>query len=92
MFDNPQNLKKHENKDTITIGYHGNPNHLNHLNFTCKNAINKLKKKNPNIKFRFLTILKENVGWLVGKPDIPIEFRKYNLKTIERDLLEIDIG
>lgn len=92
IFENPKNLKKHEKKDTITIGYHGNPNHLNHLNFTCKNAINKLKKKNPNINFRLLTIMNNNEDWIVGKPDIPIEFRKYNLKTIERDLLEIDIG
>lgn len=92
MFENPKKFKIHKKKNTITIGYHGNPNHLNHLNFSCKNAINKLSKKNPNINFRFLAIMKNNNEWIVGKPNIPIEFREYNLKTIERDLLEIDIG
>ena len=92
MFENPKKFKIHKKKNTITIGYHGNPNHLNHLNFSCKNAINKLSKKNPNINFRFLAIMKNNNDWIVGKPNIPIEFREYNLETIEKNLLEIDIG
>jgi hypothetical protein len=95
QFYNSKNLKSYkldDDNNTIIIGYHGNPNHLNHLNISCKNAINRLIKKNKEYNFRLLVITNNINQWIIGKPNIPIDYIKYNLETIEKDLLKIDIG
>lgn len=94
IFNNPRRLKEHQDKKTIIIGYHGNPNHLNHLNLGCSRAINRISEKFKDYNFRMIVITNNIKGWVIGKPtnNIPIDYKKYNLETIEDDLLKIDIG
>ena len=81
--------KVHTPKEQIVIGYHGNPNHLNHFHLGLKQALEKLKTK-FNILLRFTCANKHE--WLLGKPDIPMEFVKWNLKEITKTIQSFDIG
>jgi hypothetical protein len=81
--------KIHTKKDEIIIGYHGNQNHLNHMDCGLKNALEKLSKKRI-IKLLF-TCSNEN-EWIQGKPNINIEFRKWDINNIKNTINEFDIG
>lgn len=81
--------KIHNKKKTITIGYHGNSHHLNHLSLGLKEALEKLSKE---IDLEFLVISSNDRDWIEGKPNIKIKFKKWNLKTIQKDIQSFDIG
>ncbi len=84
------NKKIHIDKNEIIIGYHGNSAHLNSLKIGFNPAIEKLKKI-YNIKL--LCITNSLHYWKQeNRPNINIEFIKWNIKTIKEDLLKIDIG
>ena len=92
MYQNIQ-PKIHEKKDKITIGYHGNPNHLNHMALGLSKALERLSNT-FNIELVILesqlNSLKNN--WIQGKPKIPIRIKKWNFKTLINDIQEFDIG
>jgi glycosyltransferase involved in cell wall biosynthesis len=87
-----QELKQHTDKDEIVIGYHGNPNHLNHFSIGLKNALERLSQVR-NIK---LHVIKSKLSpiedWKVGIPNIPMTYSDWNLKTISNDIKKFDIG
>jgi hypothetical protein len=82
-------LKIHEKKDIITIGYHGNQNHLNHMSIGLKWALEKLS---TTVKIKFTYICKNNKEWIQGKPNIHMEFKKWKINTIIKDIQQFDIG
>jgi glycosyltransferase involved in cell wall biosynthesis len=86
--------KKHIKKNEIIIGYHGNIVHLNHLNLSFNKAVEKIKEKYKNIyKIKLLVITNSLNNWgEKNRPNIDIEFKKWDLKTIKNDLINIDIG
>ena len=81
--------KNHVKKEQIVIGYHGNPHHLSHLHLGLKGALEKLSKE-------FNILLKYTTGndheWTVGKPNIPCEFKKWELDSILSTIQSFDIG
>jgi hypothetical protein len=81
--------KIHYKKEEIIIGYHGNQNHLNHMDIGLKNALERLSKE---IKLKFIYICQNDKEWIKGKPKINIEYKKWDIKTIIKDIQEFDIG
>ena len=81
--------KIHIKKEIITIGYHGNQNHLNHFSLGLNKALEKLSKK---FKIKFLYICQNNKEWLKGKPNIKTEYKKWDINTIVNDIQKFDIG
>lgn len=81
--------KIHNEKKTITIGYHGNPNHLNHMNNGLKWALEKLSK---TVEIKLVIICSSDDQWKRGKPNIDVVFIKWNIKTIVNDIQQFDIG
>ena len=86
--------KKHYKKKEIIIGYHGNCVHLNHLHLSFNKAVEKIKEKYKNIyKIKLLVITNTLNNWKQkNRPNIDIEFKKWNIKTIRNDLMDMDIG
>lgn len=84
--------KVHLEKDEIVIGYHGNPNHLNHLDLGLTNALSRLYKTHK-IK---LLVIKSSISpisdWIGEKPNIPIEYVDWELSTISNNIKRFDIG
>lgn len=81
--------KIHSNQKILTIGYHGNPNHLNHFHLGLQKALERFAKIVP---IRLLVISKNNKEWIQGIPNIKIEYRKWNYSTIISNIQEFDIG
>ncbi len=82
--------KKHCEKDTITLGYHGNLHHLNEFYPNLTHALNKLK---DDLRIELKVIYDTNLGrWIKGRPSIPIKVVNWELSSIEDELLECDIG
>lgn len=87
-----QKLKQHTDRDEIVIGYHGNPNHLNHFSIGLKNALERLSQVR-NIKLHLIkSKLSPIEDWKVGIPNIPMTYSDWNLKTISNDIKKFDIG
>jgi len=86
--------KKHIEKNEIVIGYHGHPSHLNHMKTGCKSALEKIAKER-SIKLKIFideqTVMRW--GWIrKSMPNIHIEFIPWNIKTIAKEILLVDIG
>jgi len=84
--------KVHSEKEPIVIGYHGNPNHLNHMDLGLKQALESLHKKCPVQLLIGKSRLCSISSWKKGKPNIPIEYFDWDLKTISKNILRFDIG
>jgi hypothetical protein len=82
--------KKHIQKKIISIGYHGNCIHLNHMLTNGGYAALERLSKSNNIK---LIIITNNFNsCFTKKLKIPITYKKWNIKTIINDIQEFDIG
>lgn len=89
-----QNLtpKEHipiDNSKNIIIGYHGNQNHLNHLNIGLKNALERLSK---TFRIKFVYTCSNDKEWIQGRPNIKTEFVKWSHNNIIETLYRFDIG
>ena len=81
--------KKHFKKEQKIIGYHGNPNHLNHMSLGLCKALENLSKQH-NIK---LSIVCSTLSdWNIGKPDMEIDCIPWSLDTISQSISNFDIG
>lgn len=84
--------KKHTTKEVIRLGYHGNPNHLNHFSLGLNFALEKIST-NYNIELViFKSTLSSISDWVTEKPNIPIKYIDFNLKTFSSNIYNIDIG
>ena len=81
--------KVHSYKKEIIIGYHGHYSHLNHLELGLKDALEMVSKK-FNIKLLYITQNENN--WVKGRPNIKLEYCKWNLNTIKDNIYKFDIG
>jgi len=81
--------KIHIKKEEIIIGYHGNQNHLNHMNCGLKDALERLSKER---KIKLIFTCSNQNEWIQGKPNINIEFRKWDIRNIKNTIKEFDIG
>lgn len=81
--------KIHSYKKEIIIGYHGNSYHLNHMELGLKDALEELNKK---FKIKLLYIAETNKNWIEGKPNINIEYCKWDIDTIKDNIYKFDIG
>lgn len=84
--------KVHEDKEQIVIGYHGNPNHLNHMDLGLSRALERLSEI-KNVKLLVIkSALSPISDWKIGKPNIPIEYVDWNMKDIKQNIQKFDIG
>lgn len=84
--------KNHFEKDQTVIGYHGNPNHLNHMDLGLCKALENINKKH-NIKLSIIcSKLASMSDWTVGKPKIEIDYIPWSLDTISYHINNFDIG
>ena len=84
--------KNHFEKDQTVIGYHGNPNHLNHMDLGLCKALENINKKH-NIKLSIIcSKLASMSDWTVGKPKIEIDYTPWSLDTISYHINNFDIG
>jgi len=83
--------KQHSDHTPIVMGYHGNLDHLNEFYPYLKEALEILAKKVP---IKLIAVYdKEHWGqWHLGRPDIDIEDIQWNINTLEKQLLNCDIG
>lgn len=84
--------KQHLDSNEFCIGYHGNPQHLNHLKHGLCSAMERLSKE---IKLKFLVIesnLSSMRDWRHGRPDVNIEFLPWRLSSIKENIKKFDVG
>lgn len=86
-------IKTHTNKEELVIGYHGNKAHLKSFIPNINWALEEFSKKNK-IKLKIITGDHNGTTsrWLIGRPNINIEEVRWDLWSIEEELLECDIG
>tara|TARA_B100001250_G_C19790430_1_gene786231 strand:- start:457 stop:1449 length:993 start_codon:yes stop_codon:yes gene_type:complete len=85
--------KVHVPKKKITLGYHGNTVHLNHLSLGFNTAIKKIIQNYPNLHFKLVCITNSFNHWQKKNyPEMEIELIKWNLQTIRSSFKNIDIG
>ena len=89
MFQNCKQ-KLHKQDDVLKICYHGNIFHLNAFSLGLKTALEELDKEIP-VYLKIITG-SSNPNWIKGKPNINIQYIKYNLDTIGSDISDSDIG
>jgi len=83
-------LKIHKKTDKIKICFHGSSTHLYSFDSNLKNALEELYKS-KNIE---LVVIQEKSidDWVQGRPNIPIKFLQWNIKTVLNDIMSCDIG
>ena len=90
MYQNAE-CKKHSEKESLRIGFHGHYPHLSKFEPHLKNALEKIDKI-CNIEL-FIITSNFSFDWCVGKPNIKsITMKRWNLSTVKEDLLSCDIG
>lgn len=82
--------KCHFQRDTVTLGYHGNLHHLEQFLGRAEPAINALAQKfQLNLKAIYNTKLGD---WAIGRPNVPVTVVPWNLETLAHELIDVDIG
>lgn len=87
--------KIHENKKKIVIGYHGNMEHLACFEPNLKWAVEKFSETNDVLlKVIYGNHNDKNIAgsWIIGKPAVDVEECRWSIDSIEKELLECDIG
>ena len=83
--------KQHSDHSPIILGYNGNLPHLNEFYPYLKEALEILAKEVP-IKLIAIYDKKYWGQWRLGRPDIDIEDIQWDINTLEKELLNCDIG
>jgi len=84
--------KKHVKKELITLGYHGNPQHLNHFSLSLNRALDRIAKKYNIELIVFKSKISSMSDWVTEKPNIPIKYIDFDLKTFSSNMYNFDIG
>ena len=87
-------IKSHNEVDTLKICYHGWTPHLFSFGGGLKSALEDFSKSR-NIELNIISEKsEEEIGWSaeLGKPDIPIVYKKWNINTVKEDIQSCDIG
>jgi len=91
MYEN-FDLKQHENKKTLTIGYHGSYTHLSKVQFGFVKAFNSLKEDGLDIRFKTVTNQPKFATQICNQLGLNAEHSLWNFKTIASEIKEFDIG
>lgn len=84
--------KKHEDKDTIIIGYHGNKVHLTAMFPKITSAL-KVLAQEKNIEFWAVYNIEMLGHWNIGVPDgLKVRHIQWHSNVYTEELLDIDIG
>lgn len=84
--------KDHTHKKKLVIGFHGSPNHLNHLELGLTNALDRISLKHEIKLLIFRSQISSMRRWTVKKPNIPIEYVDFDLNTFSQNMYKFDIG
>jgi hypothetical protein len=84
-------LNKHSNKNKfITLGYHGNLEHLNEMDSNARIAIEKISQT-YNIKL--IAVYDMSLGrWSKGRPNIEIKEVDWTFENMVNEMSKVDIG
>ena len=82
--------KVHTDKKEIIIGYHGNVNHLNHMNLGLCKAIERLAKEIP-LKLHIVTNTNLQ-DWIQGRPKVETVIKQWDIDKVDKDIQLMDIG
>lgn len=84
-------LKNHHNNEPfITIGYHGNLEHLNEMDNNVKTAIEKISK---NYKIKLVVVYDMSLGkWTKGRPNVDIKEVNWTFQNMIDEMSKVDIG
>ena len=86
------NLRLHEHKELITIGYHGNKVHLMGMKPHISDALDKLSEE-FNIEFNAIYNVKALGKWETGLPSkVKVNHIQLDDKTYAEEISKIDIG
>lgn len=95
MFPNiAKRDKKHESKDVVIIGYHGNRVHLECMYHRCQSAINELARKRK-VEFWAMYNINHLGKATVGIPDsrlMEVRHIQWSPENYHAELANIDIG
>lgn len=90
--DIPLIEKKHEKKEKLIIGYHGNKVHLTAMYPEITSALELLGEK-YNLEFWAMYNIKHLGYWNIGVPkNIKIRHLQWNMENYEKYLSKVDIG
>ena len=88
--------KQHVDREVIRVCYHGNSLHLSSFESSgLKSALEKFHHELHAVNRKLiLTVVsnKENPKWLIGKPNVEIQYARYNWETFHQILEDQDIG
>ena len=87
-------IKIHGAVDTLKICYHGWTPHLFSFVGGLKSALEDFSKKR-NIELNIISEKTEKeINWTseLGRPDIPIVYKRWNIDTIKQDIQSCDMG
>ena len=84
--------KNHFKKEQTVIGYHGNPNHLNHMSLGLCRALERLNKEYNISLLVMCSKLASISDSTMGKPNMIINYIPWSLDTISYNINKFDIG
>ena len=88
MYQNKMDYQMHSPINKLRIGFHGHYPHLSKFEPNLKNA---LEKVGGNVELLVITG-NPNFKWKIGRPNIDIVIKSWNINTIKDDLLSCVIG
>lgn len=92
LEDYSRYYKKHEEKPTVIMGYHGNLDHLEQMSSFIFEAITELSKF-YEIEFRAIYNVKGLGLWEINRPKgLKIADIQWDVETIEKEICNLDIG
>lgn len=88
----PMLSKKHQQKETVILGYHGNKVHLTAMFPEITSAIEQLSQQ-YNIEFWAMYNIEHLGRWNIGLPkDVKVRHIQWSMENYEKTLSQVDIG
>ena len=93
-FQPPELYKTHEQKENLTIGFHGSFSHISKLGFQSRAILMALKEfsQEQNITLKIITTPGVMLPSMPNFPTFKTEIKDWNYGTVGHELLECDIG
>ena len=82
--------KKHIKKKKYQIGYHGNLEHLEEMDSSVKNALEKISRE---FNIKLIAVYDKSLGvWKRGRPNVNIQDIQWKYDVMLKKMSEVDIG
>jgi hypothetical protein len=94
MYDNCD-LKNHNDKNDMTIGFHGSFTHLTKLKYGFVEAFNELRNEGHEIRLSCLTndnVSKNQISQMLGISEKYLDLHHWNFQTAKNVIQSFDVG